>query len=653
MGFCRILTDQGLQNRDKNGHGVLWVASLVMVVQAGSGVDLEDHPAGVSQRPLAVWRYHVNAGQAHTEQGGGAGGVGHQNVCHLVSDALIELAAVGVDHGLDEHRGARRRYRSGRHALVFECEDRVQVGYELPRRCAAVLAIPSEVLRGKQIRNRRPTVSENPWRKATHDIKEPTVQEQEAIVVAGHLPLDQEPLRDAPRSEPSAAKLRFRAYAGRRHRPPLQVDRLDHAGTVVSCQERERGLQVLDVEERVFGHRQAVGVEDPMYQRLVQRQLQRDDVVERHPVIPDDHSPVAHSHLHEAPCQIGRRSSQLTCRIRPALHVARPPPVRRECPCRLAIAALMPRIAHADRTHQIEARTHRPADGSGTSNSVKQVLQQRQFDILCKTGHAHAHARCRYRINVVDLHCHVLPGIDDGPPRLDDSLALARVARSQGTTTLVATPHVSWRYVNDPSIIAREVKAVRGAIREAGLDLRIQSGAEIAVPRLGDLTDEALCELRLGDGPWLLIESPLTLEAGDLEGVLDAVQRRGHWIVLAHPERSPLFLRNPQRLGSIVAKGVLCSITASSLSGAFGQRIQSFAAALIHEGLVHNVSSDAHDVDRRPPVVRCHIEAATAHVPELAGRIEWLTCEVPQAIITGEVLPKPPERNPTRPRRSR
>lgn len=254
---------------------------------------------------------------------------------------------------------------------------------------------------------------------------------------------------------------------------------------------------------------------------------------------------------------------------------------------------------------------------------------------------------------MIDLHCHVLPGIDDGPARLEESLALARIAESEGTTTIVATPHVSWRYVNDPEIIAREVAALRSAVRDAGLELQIQSGAEIAVPRLGDLSDEDLCGLRLGKGPWLLIESPLTRSAGDLERVLDAVRQRGHWIVLAHPERSPLFLRDPQRLGVILSKGVLCSITASSLSGAFGREIRSFAGALIREGLVHNICSDAHDVDLRPPVVRRHVEAATADVPELSPRIEWLIDEVPLAIITGDVLPKPPGSKETRPRRPR
>lgn len=243
---------------------------------------------------------------------------------------------------------------------------------------------------------------------------------------------------------------------------------------------------------------------------------------------------------------------------------------------------------------------------------------------------------------MIDLHCHVLPGIDDGPATLEGSLDLARAAERAGLTTLVATPHVSWRYVNGPKVIREGVDALRRALRAARIELDVRPGAEIAVARLGDLSDDELCALRLGDGPWLLIESPLTGGVGQLESVLDAVHRRGHWIVLAHPERSPLFLRDPRRLAALVARGMLCSITASSLVGVFGREVRRFALALMREGLVHNVTSDAHDAIHRPPVIRSEILAATAHTPELLARIEWLTCEMPRAILEGDVLPKPP-----------
>ena len=243
---------------------------------------------------------------------------------------------------------------------------------------------------------------------------------------------------------------------------------------------------------------------------------------------------------------------------------------------------------------------------------------------------------------MIDLHCHVLPGIDDGPATLEDSLDLARTAERAGLTTLVATPHVSGRYVNGPEVIRQGVDAVRSAVRAARIQLDVRPGAEIAVPRLGDLSDDELCRLRLGDGPWLLIESPLTRGVGNLESVLDELHRRGHWIVLAHPERSPLFHRDPRRLRALVARGMLCSITASSLVGAFGRDVLNFAVALGREGLVHNVTSDAHDAVHRPPVVGADILAAAAYVPELSARLEWLTYEMPRAILEGDVLPRPP-----------
>jgi protein-tyrosine phosphatase len=243
---------------------------------------------------------------------------------------------------------------------------------------------------------------------------------------------------------------------------------------------------------------------------------------------------------------------------------------------------------------------------------------------------------------VIDLHCHVLAGVDDGPANLQESLELARVATTAGVTTLVATPHVSSRYMNGSEVIRDAVTALRDALAAARIELELRAGAEIAIARLGELSDDELRALRLGDGPWLLIEAPLTPAAGGLEAVLGGLRRRGQEIVLAHPERSPIFLRDPRRLSAIVAEGILCSITASSLVGAFGREVQSFALALARDGLVHNVASDAHDAVRRPPVIRSDIIAASARVRELSARVEWLTDEMPRAILAGEALPSQP-----------
>jgi protein-tyrosine phosphatase len=253
---------------------------------------------------------------------------------------------------------------------------------------------------------------------------------------------------------------------------------------------------------------------------------------------------------------------------------------------------------------------------------------------------------------VIDLHCHVVPGIDDGPATLEGSMDLAEAAEAAGITTLVATPHVSWRYLNDAATMREGVRAVRSAIRSEGIGVDVRPGAEIAISRIGELSDDELRGLRLGNGPWLMIECPLAQAGGDPEPILDAVHRRGHWIVLAHPERSPLFRRDPARLRALVSRGLLCSITAGSLVGTFGREARDFALALAREGLVHNVTSDAHDAVHRPPILREDIVAAAPEAPELLARLEWLTQEIPHAILEGEVLPPaPPASDAARPRR--
>jgi protein-tyrosine phosphatase len=254
---------------------------------------------------------------------------------------------------------------------------------------------------------------------------------------------------------------------------------------------------------------------------------------------------------------------------------------------------------------------------------------------------------------VIDLHCHVLPGIDDGPPTLGDSLDLLDTAEAAGIATVVATPHVSARYRNDAMTVQDGLRHVRAAASEAGIAVDVQAGAEISMSRLGDLADEELCRLRLGAGPWLLIECPLEQAAGDVERVLDAIHRRGHWIVLAHPERSPLFRRAPARLRALVDQGMLCSVTAGSLTGAFGHEVRDFAVALVREGLVHNITSDAHDAVRRPPSVLDDVIAAARDAPELLARITWLTEDIPRAVLAGDALPPPPPASDVASRRGR
>ena len=238
---------------------------------------------------------------------------------------------------------------------------------------------------------------------------------------------------------------------------------------------------------------------------------------------------------------------------------------------------------------------------------------------------------------MIDLHCHVLPGIDDGPATLEGSLALARAAQRSGTRTLVATPHVSPRYFNDAATIARLVGEVGAAIGAQHLQVELLPGAEIASERIADLADEELSRLALGGSSWLLVECPLSPGVVGFDTIVRYLQERGHRIVLAHPERSPMFQREPRMLHELVRSGMLVSVTADALLGRFGRGVQRYAQALARDELIHNVASDAHDHVQRPPGIAAALERAG-----LAALAEWLTQAVPAAILAdAEIPPRP------------
>jgi protein-tyrosine phosphatase len=238
---------------------------------------------------------------------------------------------------------------------------------------------------------------------------------------------------------------------------------------------------------------------------------------------------------------------------------------------------------------------------------------------------------------VIDLHCHILPGIDDGPSVIEGSLMLARAAESAGIATIVATPHVNSEYPNRATTIAGLVDEVGARFAVDDIKIDVRAGAEIAMTTASELTAEELSELTLGGGPWLLIESPFTTLATGFDMLLLQLLGQGHRVVLAHPERSPFFHRDPEILGSLARNGVLMSITAGSLAGQFGNRVRRFALRLAGEELVHNVTSDAHDHQRRPPGMRAAIEDC-----ELRPLADWLTRGVPEAVLGGGEIPARP-----------
>jgi protein-tyrosine phosphatase len=242
---------------------------------------------------------------------------------------------------------------------------------------------------------------------------------------------------------------------------------------------------------------------------------------------------------------------------------------------------------------------------------------------------------------VIDLHCHVISDVDDGPASIEASLALCRAAVAAGTTRIIATPHVNWRYPDvDAYTVQRGVASLNAALADASIEVDVDAGAEIALSRVEDLSDEDLALLRLGEGPYLLIECPHQGGApAAIDELLRRFARRGHRILLAHPERCPVFQSHPRLLPALIETGMLCCITARALTDDFGSHAGRYAWELLESGQVHAIASDAHDAVTRPPDLALALARAGLSDPQ----IEHFALAAPQAIINGAPVPRPPQ----------
>jgi protein-tyrosine phosphatase len=243
---------------------------------------------------------------------------------------------------------------------------------------------------------------------------------------------------------------------------------------------------------------------------------------------------------------------------------------------------------------------------------------------------------------MIDLHVHVLPAVDDGPARVEDAIALARAVVAAGTTTVVATPHVDHRYGVDPRRVGAAVRRLAERLRGEGVALDVRPGAEVSLVRCGELDRDELAAASLGGAGWVLLESPHAPAGALLEPAVLRLQALDFRVLLAHPERAPDFLDAPRSLARLVELGAACSITAGSLIGRFGHAPRDLALAMLEDGLVHNVASDAHDDRGRSPALRPGLEAAERRARGVGELAAWLTEDVPAAVLAGESLPAPP-----------
>lgn len=240
---------------------------------------------------------------------------------------------------------------------------------------------------------------------------------------------------------------------------------------------------------------------------------------------------------------------------------------------------------------------------------------------------------------VIDLHCHLLPGVDDGPGDLAAAVELARALVAEGVTTVAATSHVHPDFPNTAETLDRARAAVTKALEWEGVALEVVRGAELDLLHVARMDAAALAALQLGDGGALLVECPFAAAAPFFEDVVARLQRDGFRVLLAHPERSPAFLRDPTLLERLVAGGAMASLTGASLTGRFGRTARRYCDWALERDLVHDVASDAHNTAGRPPAIAGPLREAGYDWAE-----DWLTCAAPAAILSGAALPARPAR---------
>jgi len=241
---------------------------------------------------------------------------------------------------------------------------------------------------------------------------------------------------------------------------------------------------------------------------------------------------------------------------------------------------------------------------------------------------------------MIDLHSHVLPGLDDGARSLDESVAMARAAVADGIVLVAATPHVRDDYPTTAAGMERAVAELRSALESEGVELALRPGGELALDRLDLLDDDELARFGLaGATGYVLLESPYYGWPLDLGERVFRLGLRGIAVVLAHPERNGEIQAQPQRLEPLVAAGVLVQLTAASLDGRVGRGAQECSLALLDRGLAHLVASDAH----APEVREIGLSGVAGAVGDDA-LARWLTHDVPAAIVDGTPIPQRPAR---------
>lgn len=235
---------------------------------------------------------------------------------------------------------------------------------------------------------------------------------------------------------------------------------------------------------------------------------------------------------------------------------------------------------------------------------------------------------------MIDLHCHLLPGIDDGARNLKDSLALARFAIDNGIKKAVMTPHIhAGTYDNDIETIRPAFTSLKNALEEQNIPLEIAMAGEVRIgPEIMSMIAEKRIPFlgKLDDYDILLLEMPYNHIPVGSDKLVTWLLKRNIRPIIAHPERNGDVVRHLEKIYPFVEQGCLLQITASSITGNFGSKLQLRAQQMLENGWVDIIASDAHNLNHRPPDLESGRAAAAEIVGEAAA---WkLVHETPEKI---------------------
>jgi protein-tyrosine phosphatase len=239
---------------------------------------------------------------------------------------------------------------------------------------------------------------------------------------------------------------------------------------------------------------------------------------------------------------------------------------------------------------------------------------------------------------VIDLHSHIIPGVDDGVRSLDEARRLARLAAGEGVQAIAATPHVRSDFPTTAEQMERGVAELREDFVAAEIPLRVLHGGEVALERLADLEPDELRRFTIAQtGRYLLLETPYLGSPLALAPAVKSLRQAQITPLVAHPERNDDVQRRPELVQTLVDLGAVVQVTAASLDGRFGRATRRAARTLLARRLVHVLASDAHGPDRRD----AGLTAAVAAVGD-AGLAHYLVEEAPEAITLGVPIRPPP-----------